>query len=77
MNETKTARDVTHTLPDENRHLDALLRRPTLSVPEAGQVLGIARGSAYEAARRGEIPTIKIGQRLRVPTAKLLAMLSP
>ena len=43
----------------------------TLSVPEAGEWLGIGRNAAYEAARRGEIPTIKIGRLLRVPVVAL------
>jgi excisionase family DNA binding protein len=42
-------------------------RRRTISVEEAGKQLGISRNSAYEAASRGEIPTIKIGRRLLVP----------
>ena len=49
--------------------------RPTLSVEEAAEVLGIARSSAYQAAQRGEIPTLRFGRRLRVPTAQLVAML--
>jgi excisionase family DNA binding protein len=43
----------------------------TVSVPEAGKWLGIGRNAAYEAARRGEIPTIKIGRLLRVPVVAL------
>ena len=43
--------------------------RRTLSVPEAGQELGIGRNQAYNAARSGEIPTIRIGGRLLVPRA--------
>ena len=43
----------------------------TVSVPEAGRWLGIGRNSAYEAARRGDIPTIRIGRLLRVPVAAL------
>jgi excisionase family DNA binding protein len=46
-------------------------RTKTLSVPEAGKWLGIGRNAAYEAARRGEIPTIKIGRLLRVPVVAL------
>ena len=42
-----------------------------ISVPEAGALLGISRNSAYEAARRGEIPTIKIGKRILVPVIAL------
>ncbi len=38
--------------------------RLTLTVEEAAQVLGISRAFAYEAVRRGEIPSIKIGRRV-------------
>jgi excisionase family DNA binding protein len=41
--------------------------RETLTVPQAGRRLGISRNLAYEAARRGEIPTIRIGRLLLVP----------
>jgi excisionase family DNA binding protein len=46
-----------------------------LSVEQAATILGISRGLAYEAARRGELPTIKLGRRVLVPRAKLLALL--
>jgi hypothetical protein len=36
----------------------------TISVPEAGRWLGLGRNASYEAARRGDIPTIKIGRLL-------------
>ena len=42
-----------------------------LSVPEAASRLGIGRNSAYEAVRRGEIPTIRIGKRILVPVSAL------
>lgn len=49
---------------------------PTLPVPEAGrQFLGIGRDASYLAADRGELPTIRVGRRRLVVTAKLLAML--
>jgi excisionase family DNA binding protein len=38
-------------------------------------VLGISRNKAYEAARRGEIPTIRIGHRILVPAAAFERML--
>ena len=47
----------------------------TCSVPEAGQALGISRQSAYQAARTGELPTVKIGRRLLVPRRALDRML--
>ena len=49
--------------------------RPTISVPEAGDMLGIGRNSAYEAAKRGDIPTIRIGRLLRVPWVAFQRML--
>jgi excisionase family DNA binding protein len=49
--------------------------RRTISITEAAKVLGVGRNQAYEAARRGEIPTIKIGKRLLVPLAVLERML--
>jgi excisionase family DNA binding protein len=49
--------------------------RQTLTVEEAARVLGIARGSAYEAARVGHLPTIRIGRRLLVPRAALERLL--
>lgn len=46
-----------------------------MTVEEAGDILGIARSTAYAAARSGELPTLKVGRRLLVPTASLLRML--
>ncbi len=44
----------------------------TLSVPEAGRVyFELSRNGSYEAARRGEIPVIRIGKKLRVPVCRL------
>ena len=48
----------------------------TISVPEAGKrYFGLCRGTSYIAAQRGEIPTIRIGRRVRVPVRTLEAML--
>jgi len=48
----------------------------TLTVPEAGRrYFDLGRNASYEAARRGDIPTIKIGRLLRVPVVALERML--
>jgi hypothetical protein len=48
----------------------------TLSVPIAGRIyFGLGRNASYEAVKRGEIPVIKIGSRLRVPVVALEQML--
>jgi excisionase family DNA binding protein len=46
-----------------------------LTVDEAARLLRISRGLAFEAARRGDIPTIRIGRRILVPTEALVAKL--
>lgn len=55
----------------------AIATKPSrvISVEEAGKMLGLSRGSAYQAAAAGEIPTIRIGRRLLVPRARLEALL--
>ncbi len=48
---------------------------PVLSVEDAGRFLGLGRSAAYDAVRRGDIPSIAIGKRRVVPTAKLRVLL--
>jgi excisionase family DNA binding protein len=43
--------------------------------PEAGRALGLSRNATYDAARRGEIPTVRFGKLIKVPTAALRRML--
>ena len=48
----------------------------TLTVPEAGRrYFGLCRNASYDAAARGEIPTIKVGRLLRVPVRAMERML--
>ena len=49
--------------------------RLVYGVIEAGALLGLSKNASYLAARRGQIPTIKIGSKIRVPKAALHAML--
>jgi excisionase family DNA binding protein len=49
--------------------------RMTYDIVEAGRRLGLGRNGSYEAAKRGEIPTIKIGKRILVPKARFDRML--
>lgn len=50
--------------------------RLTLSIPEAAKVLGISRGLAYQLAKEGKIPVIRLGKRLVVPKLALEKLLS-
>ncbi|TCQ79556.1 hypothetical protein EDF68_104140 [Ochrobactrum sp. BH3] len=56
--------------------LEEALTKPTISVTDAGRLFfGIGKNSAYDAARRGDFQTIKVGGRIVVPVAPLAASL--
>jgi excisionase family DNA binding protein len=57
------------------RTVDQVPEPPTLSIPAAAKLLGISRSAGYRAAACGQIPTLRIGRRLLVPTAKLHRLL--
>ncbi len=46
-----------------------------LTVEETAAVLRIGRSSAYDGVRRGDIPSIRVGRKIRVPRHALEAML--
>jgi excisionase family DNA binding protein len=52
--------------------LDQLAGQATITIEQTAQLLGLGRTAAYEAARRGEFPTKKLGRRLVVPVPALL-----
>jgi hypothetical protein len=52
-----------------------ILIPPTVTVEDAGRVLRLSRNSAYEAVRRGDLQSIRMGRRLLVVTAPLRKML--
>jgi excisionase family DNA binding protein len=43
----------------------------TLSVQEAARLLGYSRNTAYEAAKSGQLPVIRLGRKIRVPKVAL------
>jgi excisionase family DNA binding protein len=49
--------------------------RPTLTVEEGRALLGIGRSAMYDAIERGDVPSIRIGRRIVIPTAALRRML--
>jgi hypothetical protein len=47
---------------------NSMIETQTLTIPEAGKLyFSLSRNASYAAAKRGDIPTIKIGKLLRVP----------
>ena len=53
----------------------ALAEEPTVTVDEAAALLGMSRAGAYNAIADGNIPNIKIGRLIRVPSAPLRRLL--
>jgi excisionase family DNA binding protein len=45
---------------------------PTISIQRARALTGLGRDKVYEAIRAGIIPSIRVGQAVRIPTARLL-----
>ena len=54
------------------------MERQTVSIPELARALGISPASAYNAAKRDElpVPVIRIGHRYVVPRAAVERLLS-
>lgn len=55
---------------------ECLVTRRTYHIEEVAKLFGIGRNAAYQAARRGDFPTIRIGKRLiapRIPIDRMLA----
>ena len=49
----------------------------TMSVPDAGKLLGCSRGTSYELVRQNRfpVPVLRLGRQLRVPRAPLFRLL--
>jgi len=59
-----------------NEHRKWVLGGRVMTLAEVASLLRISKNSAYEAAKRGEIPTIKIGRRVLVPADAFERLLS-
>jgi excisionase family DNA binding protein len=60
---------------DDKEKMARILSMPTCKVEEAALVLGIGRALAYNLARSGGIPSLKLGHRMVIPVGKLIAMI--
>lgn len=54
------------------------LQPRTISIPEAGKILGISQSKAYQLAQRGEFPVrvLQLGRMKRVSISQLEAYLN-
>jgi len=50
---------------------DELESRTIITIKEMSTILGIGRNTAYEAVKKGEIPSVKVGRRILVPSKAL------
>jgi excisionase family DNA binding protein len=62
--------DMTAAALPQRMHLPGLLK-----VEQASVLMGISRSAAYRAVAAGELPSVRFGCRLYVPTARLLELL--
>jgi excisionase family DNA binding protein len=51
------------------------VRQPTLTVDQVADILGTGRSATYEAIKRGELPSIRVGRKIVVPTAAVRRLL--
>ncbi len=51
--------------------------RPTLTVDAVAGLLGVDRKTVYAAINSGELPCLRVGRRILVPTAWLAARIAP
>lgn len=67
MNTRKSSAPQDGPLPDESK---------TMPVPKAGRLyFGLGRDASYQAARRGQIPCIRIGGKIRAVIPAIERML--
>jgi excisionase family DNA binding protein len=48
----------------------------TVTVEQAAKLLGIGRSTAYELVHTGDIPSLRLGRRIVVPTSGLTELLT-
>ena len=55
--------------------IEEVRRRPTITVQEYAAFVGVGQDTVYEAAARDQIRVLRLGKRILIPTAGLLAEL--
>jgi excisionase family DNA binding protein len=67
---SSTEEDMTAVALPQRIHLPGLLK-----VEQASALMGISRSAAYRAVAAGDLPSVRFGCRLYVPTVRLLELL--
>lgn len=63
------------TTPVRKMQLADLDGKAAITVEEVADLLGLGRTAAYDAIKRGDLPSFKIGRRVLVPVGKLKLLL--
>lgn len=58
-----------------DRALGPLAGRATATVDEVAERIGVSRSAAFDAVRRGDLPSCRVGRRVLVPVPALTALL--
>lgn len=61
--------------PRPRSYMTKTQRRLTVTVEEAGALLGVGRSTAYELVRSGDLPCIRLRRRIVVPVALIAQQL--
>lgn len=61
-----------HIMKTEYNGPGELDRRPTLTVAEAAEILGVCERTIYRAVRAGTVPNVRYGRRIVIPTGEFL-----
>ena len=68
---------VAETTPSNTKLIKKIPKgRLALTVPETAKLLGVDRTSIYDSVISGQIPSVRIGQRIVIPKAALVKILS-
>jgi excisionase family DNA binding protein len=59
----------------QRRDGSGMNERLTYTVEETAELLGCGRAAAYQAVKTGDIPSVRLGRRILVPRARLMALL--
>ena len=46
-----------------------------LRIPEAAKVMGLGRTKMYELVRSGDVPSVRFGRSIRIPTKSLVELI--
>ena len=67
---------VPHGKDSSSMNVGGIEEKLMLTVPEVARLLRISRGTAYQAVRTGQLPSIRFGRVIRVPKYALEKILT-